>query len=589
MITETALTSFTIEGHENTPWKLHTSWKELEPALGILEFSLTAPEDLTPPELLFTWALPLLDAVDCWTTDHCGGAKLPPDWASPHRFTIANDIPELVFHNRAGCTTAAAAFSDTLHSMEFGAGLHEPDCSLIFKLRLFRSEQTPRSQYSAAIRIDCRPRYFADTVRDFTDWYNAFPEYRCTPVPEGAYEPLYSTWYSYHQDVHDHVILQECREAVKYGMKTVIVDDGWAYDNPKDSYRASGDWTPSASRFPELRELVRQVRELGMRYMLWFAVPFIGDKCRHYERLRPYFICERMNAGILDPRFPVVRRFIVDCCRDLMVKYGLDGLKLDFIDSFTVDCEDPALKEGMGQRDIRTIPAAVDVLMTEVSAALREVRPDALIEFRQCYIGPAIRKYGNMFRAADCPADHAGNRRRTINLRLTSGITAVHSDMLEWRSDSPVENAALQLLGVMFSVPQISVRLAELPEAHRRMLHFLLDFLVRHRKLLLQGHLHPCHPEHDYPLVYTSCGNERLAAVYAEGTAVDFAGQPEAEVTYVVNGTAQNEVILDLAPAPGTTALLRDCTGAEIPCAVPHRGITRFAMPPGSILKLTAP
>ena len=54
-----------------------------------------------------------------------------------------------------------------------------------------------------------------------------------------------------------------------------------------------------------------------------------------------------------------------------------------------------------------------------------------MIEFRQSYIGPAIRKYGNIFRAGDCPADILSNRIHTIDLRLTSGSTAVHSDMLD--------------------------------------------------------------------------------------------------------------------------------------------------------------
>lgn len=51
-----------------------------------------------------------------------------------------------------------------------------------------------------------------------------------------------------------------------------------------------------------------------------------------------------------------------------------------------------------------------------------------------------------------------------IDLRLTSGDTAVHSDMLEWSSRGPRLKRRAQLLNVIFSVPQISVRLADLPE-----------------------------------------------------------------------------------------------------------------------------
>lgn len=75
-------------------------------------------------------------------------------------------------------------------------------------------------------------------------------------------------------------------------------------------------------------------------------------------------------------------------------------------------------------------------LVKEVRSALVAVKPDVLLEFRQRYTGPAIRQYGNMLRANDCPSDILGNRRRIIDLRIASGKTAVHSDMLVW---SPVD------------------------------------------------------------------------------------------------------------------------------------------------------
>ena len=83
-------------------------------------------------------------------------------------------------------------------------------------------------------------------------------------------------------------------------------------------------------------------------------------------------------------------------------------------------------------RDIKSLPLAVNRLLSDVMERLKAIKPEILIEFRQSYIGPAIRKYGNIFRAADCPADILTNRVRTVDLRLFSGNTAVHSDMLEW-------------------------------------------------------------------------------------------------------------------------------------------------------------
>ena len=59
------------------------------------------------------------------------------------------------------------------------------------------------------------------------------------------------------------------------------------------------------------------------------------------------------------------------------------------------------------------------------------------------------------------------DRIRTIDVRLLAGNTAVHADMLMWNYAEPVETAALQLLNVLFSVPQVSVRLEAVPAEHR--------------------------------------------------------------------------------------------------------------------------
>ncbi|NIO10738.1 MAG: alpha-galactosidase, partial [Deltaproteobacteria bacterium] len=87
-----------------------------------------------------------------------------------------------------------------------------------------------------------------------------------------------------------------------------------------------------------------------------------------------------------------------------------------------------------------------------------------------------MRKYGNMFRAADCPNMAVINRARTTDIRLLCGNTAVHSDMYMWHRDDPVEKAALQILNVLFSVPQLSVRLDSVPEEHIRMIKFWTEY-----------------------------------------------------------------------------------------------------------------
>lgn len=72
---------------------------------------------------------------------------------SPREFSIANHIPELVFHYQEGICTASVAFSDARSSMEFRAGVHESTSARHFILTLFL-EETHGKEYSVAVRLD---------------------------------------------------------------------------------------------------------------------------------------------------------------------------------------------------------------------------------------------------------------------------------------------------------------------------------------------------------------------------------------------------------------------------------------------------
>ena len=122
--------------------------------------------------------------------------------------------------------------------------------------------------------------------------------------------------------------------------------------------------------------------------------------------------------------------------------------------------------------DYADVQEALDVLLTEVMEELTSVRPDILIEFRQRYIGPQIRKYGNLLRVSDCPGSGISNRVGIVDLRLLSGKTAVHSDMLMWHEAETAQDAALQVLSCIFSTVQISVSLDKLTEEMKKMLLF---------------------------------------------------------------------------------------------------------------------
>ena len=190
----------------------------------------------------------------------------------------------------------------------------------------------------------------------------------------------------------------------------------------------------------------------------------------------------------------------------------LDGLKLDFVDCFYYT-EASGLQHGNG-RDYMSVEEAVDRLLKDALMRLRSIKPDIMVEFRQSYIGPLMRTYGNMFRAADVPNDSLGNRIRTLDIRLLCGNTAAHSDMLMWNCSDSVVSAAVQVVSVLYSVPQISVLLDKIPDDHYKMLRYWMSFWRENRDVLLDGTLVPYHPEANYSSVIAYNDHKLIAAAY---------------------------------------------------------------------------
>lgn len=264
-----------------------------------------------------------------------------------------------------------------------------------------------------------------------------------------------------------------------------------------------------------------------------------------------------------------------------MKEWKLDGFKLDFIDSFHFRGEDPAIRENYAGRDIKSLPEAVDVLMKDVYAALSAINPDVLIEFRQSYIGPAIRQYGNLLRAGDCPANPQDNRIRISKLRLTSGETAVHSDMLEWHTEESVENVACNIINSIFGVVQYSAMLRDVPESHKKAIRHYIDFAREHRQTLLHSKYIPHHPELNYPVIEAASDKEHIIAVYSNCAVAEISGYEKN--TIVLNATGQKKVVLK-APVGKYTFTAYDCFGNKVG-KVKVAGLCEVEIPVGGYIK----
>jgi len=373
---------------------------------------------------------------------------------------------------------------------------------------------------------------------------------------------MYSSWYSFHLGISPDAIEKQCRLAKELGMDSVIVDDGWQTEDNERGYAYCGDWQPAPGKFPNFRAHVDRVHALGMKYLLWYSVPFVGIYTEAYKRFKGKFLDPDPDGKrkwfVLDPRFPDVREYLINIYENALREYDLDGFKLDFVDCFTT--REQTKDAFGGGRDFQSVPEAADKLLTDVSERLRAIKPDVMIEFRQSYIGPAMRKYGNIFRVGDEPNNAAGNRVGSMLLRALSGNTAIHSDMVMWHAQDSVESAAMQLLHAVFTVPQISVLLDEIPAAHVAMIKRYLAFWREHRDVLLDGTIHPMQPQHAYPVIISETERKIAAAAYANG----FIPLPhiQGRDIFLINGTYEKRVVIEMPEDSGKQTLtVWSCTG----------------------------
>lgn len=552
-------------------------------ANGVEEFTfkLTRATEAEPPKFSVSFQVPQLDANHKWTAQ-TEQVTIPPDWANATSSRLASSLPLVAFLNDTDENRILVASSEAKRSVLIHAGLREENCNIVWKLNFFSEPDAPLKEYTMKLRVDMRHIFFGDAIREGTAWIERAAGIKAAPAPELAFAPLYSAWYSFHQNVTDKEIEAECAEAVKLGMKVVIVDDGWQTDDNNRGYAFTGDWEISRNRFPNMAEHVKKVHAIGMKYMVWYGVPMMGFKAKNYERFKGKFLSEdaRLKFAVMDPRFPEVRDYICGIYEKALREWDIDGFKLDFIDAFGGD-GGRAARENYAGRDVKSISEGVDKLMREVYTRLNAIKPGLLIEFRQSYIGPYVRQYGNMMRAGDCPGDLMANRARTANIRLTSGKSATHADMLEWHRDETPENAARFVLSTMFSTIQYSVMLRTLPETHKQMITHWLKFSQEHRNALLKGWFRPHHYEAFYPWIEAGDSNETIIGVYQQGIVVPV---KPIKPTYIMDGTATGKLVIDLAH--DASVQMFDTFGKPAGTAQLTKGLNRLTLPKAGYAKL---
>ncbi len=522
--------------------KFHISFSQIAsfPNYDRIRIEIDFGERLSPPPIVIRWSLPGVGAYTRWSPSGGQNRRLSPNWAMLRTESrSASGMPIQCYLSSGGENRITVSLSDVKTPLEIRSGIVEETGDVAWKLILFSQQTSAMNHYSVEMRIDRRPIHWQESISETTAWWKSLG-YQVSSKPDNAFDPLYSTWYSYHQNVHHDTLIQELTLAAQMGMKNVIVDDGWQTDDNGRGYSYCGVWDTAESKIPDMKRFADAVHNLGMKLMLWYSVPFVGIHSPVFSRFQgKYLYNQKGTEYILDPRFPDVRTYLVNSYAHAATVWCVDGMKLDFIDSFHLESDSLGTHPDM---DTDSLEDAVCTLLKEIHTRLKSINPDILIEFRQTYVGPIMEKYGDMLRAADCPMDSVQNRIQTIDLRLTCQHAAVHSDMLMWNYSDTPESAADQLINVLFAVPQISVRLHDITPQQFQMLRFYLDFWRQHKNALMYGDLTAIKPDANYSSVMANASYETVVVSYADR----FVSVPEkTNNLYCVNGTGMRGVVVE--------------------------------------------
>ena len=529
----------------------------------------------------FSWSTPMTGIMYQWTPS-CGLSRnISADWAAGFPAMISKSAPLCSFYDGEGVNHYTWALSECQKLTSIQNGVIEENGCLRCRFTLGTFQFTNRYETTLTLRVDTRNIPLYEAVSSAAAWWEQDLGMTPAEVPAAAREPAYSFWYSYHQDMTDREVEEECRRAKALGFHVCIIDDGWQTEDNSRGYAYCGDWEPAPSKFPDMAAHVERVHQIGMKYVIWYSVVFVGYKSKNFDRFQDKLLrrIDGLNTGVLDPRYREVREFLLDIYKTALRDWNLDGFKLDFIDTWSDQPGDAPYNENM---DIPSLQDAVQVFMTTVMQELKAIKPDILLEFRQGYIGPLMKTFGNMFRVGDCPNDYLSNRVGVLDLRMMMGRQAVHSDMLMWHRDEDAEKDALQIISIMFGVMQYSARLDNITPRVEKMSKFWLDFLNTHRYTRLDGALRVYDAHQLYTWAQSVSEEECIAAVYANEKCI----HPEPmDTVWIANGSGANRVLAELQGHYQVT-IFNCCGETQQKFDLDFQGITTLAVPEGGIAML---
>lgn len=523
----------------------------------LLKLELTAHQPRVIPGFTVKWHMASQEIYTIWD----------------NRFNSGRSNYNLTMHTRTGAHLALLSYidkgdhnrmtfgiSDNLNTLVIQNRLSEEDAHFYVTIDFFKNNPPKKhvDRYSVDIRFDLRKTRYEKALADMSRWWRQY--YPPAHVPVEALVPYYSTWYNFHHQLSEEELVKECQLAKTLGMEGIIIDAGWMTLDDAITFSTVGDYKPE--RLTGIKNLVEQVQAMGMKVMLWYSISMAGIHSEAAVTFKGKFIRKENMTHIYDPRYPGVREHLTGILEKAMKEWGLDGFKLDFMSKMYPGETTP--DDSSGGRDFASIDEATAHWLKEIYRRLSTINPNVLIEFRQPHINPVTQQYANMYRAIDNFNMEIANRIYISKLRLASPGLATHSDMLKWHKGETVEDAALQLLNGIFSVPQVSVKLDSIPKHHLKMIKFWLGYWNENKALIMHENFYADNPGENYTSLHTFHKESQVSALYA--TQVVTPKHASVRKVDIINATGKTDLYFDPGEYLGETLEIKvfDSMGQEM-------------------------
>ncbi|MGX7196004.1 glycoside hydrolase family 36 protein [Enterococcus olivae] len=497
-------------------------------------YDLTVIDDREP--LAVTFSFPLIEISRFWTPVSGGEDHLPNLWSTPLETQINYSMPLFSFLNEAGQNKWVVALSEAKYKVETLVGVHEETACLHLTFRIPQLFDL-RQLY---IYTDEETKEFYQGITEARQWMYQINDLEPLARNEKAYQPVYSTWYSFHQSLNQ-VAIEKQKEYFKENhLKTIILDDGWQTDDSNRRYAYAGDWEIARKKFPDMKNHIQKFQKEGINYLVWITLPYIGKNTAAFHRFEQKFLYydEYQQAGILDPRYPEVREYLIEKLMHLIEELNLDGLKIDFVDAFKES--QPIRNEAM---DGLSLENAIEELLQELTKRCIAYKADFLFEYREDYFGPWMNQLANIIRVKDCPNDLNRNRYSIANLRLLCPTAAIHSDMILFHSEETMAYTAFQLLHCLFGVIQLSVDLTQLSSQQRKLLRFWMNYQQENFSTLFEKAFQPLNPHARYNLIIAGDETKKITAKYQSDIVLPL-DRMRADEVDIINATLDDSLVL---------------------------------------------